>query len=259
MLYFKFLKMHFKKLLQYRLSFALSLIAQTLTSTMMLVAMYFLFDRFNAVKGWTFSQVAISYSIVFVCFSFTECFFRGVDQFSKCVKSGSLDAMFTKPRGILHQVICSDVEFSKLGRLLVSLIVLAYACSIQPFTWTALKIIEIILMMVCGVFIFLALFLLGAAFSIFTIEGTEVVNIFTDGGRELCQYPVDIYGDVIKKIFTYIIPFACFNYLPMKFIFDMPNVTLWGNILAPIYGMLFIVPAYIIFRLALKKYNSTGT
>lgn len=259
MLYFKFLKMHLKKLMQYRLSFLLSLIAQTLTSSMMLVGMYFLFDRFNAVKGWTFSQVAISYAIVFVCFSFTECFFRGVDQFSKCVKSGSLDTFFTKPRGILHQVICSEVEFSKIGRLIVALVVLIYACCIQPFSWTWLKILDIFLMIICGIVIFLSLFLLGASWSIVTIEGTEVVNIFTDGGRELCQYPLDIYGDAIKKIFTYIIPFACFNYLPMKYIFDMPNSTIWGNALAPLYGILFIIPAYLIFRLALKKYNSTGT
>ena len=114
-------------------------------------------------------------------------------------------------------------------------------------------------MIICGIVIFLSLFLLGASWSIVTIEGTEVVNIFTDGGRELCQYPLDIYGDAIKKIFTYIIPFACFNYLPMRYIFDMPNSTIWGNALAPLYGMLFIIPAYLIFRLALKKYNSTGT
>ena len=110
-----------------------------------------------------------------------------------------------------------------------------------------------------GVVIFFALFLLGAALSIYTIEGIEVINVITDGGREFCQYPADIYGDTMKKIFTYIIPFAAFNYLPMKFIFDMPNATILGNALAPLYGCLFIIPAFILFNVALKKYSSTGS
>ena len=65
-------------------------------------------------------------------------------------------------------------------------------------------------------------------------------------------------GGTMKKIFTYIIPFASFNYLPMRYIFDMPNTTIVGNALAPLYGCLFIIPALILFNVALKKYSSTG-
>ncbi|MBO5394461.1 MAG: ABC-2 family transporter protein [Clostridia bacterium] len=259
MLYFKFAKMHLKKMTQYRLSFFLSLLSQAIVSLAALASMYFLFDRFNVVEGWSFSQVAVSYAVVYFCFSFAECFFRGFDVFARLIKSGGLDAFFVRPRSIFYQTLCSNVEFSKIGRLVVSLAVLVYSCAIQPFAWGVDKIAVLIGMLVCGIVIFLALFMLGASFSIFTVEGIEVVNIFTDGGRDLCQYPLNIYPQALTKIFTYIIPFACFNYLPMMYLFDMPGVTIWGNALAPLYGMVIIIPAYLIFKWSLKKYNSTGT
>ena len=259
MLYFKFFKIHIKKIMQYRLSLLFTIFTQALTAVMSLLTIYFLFDKFNVVKGWTFKQVSLSYSVVFLCFAINECFFRGIDQFSKLVKSGSLDGFMVRPRNVLHQTICSDVEFSKLGRIIVGIVVLIYTCVIQPFTWTPMKIFTLIAMIICGVVIFFALFLLGAALSIYTVEGIEVVNIITDGGREFCQYPADIYGEAMRKLFTYIIPFASFNYLPMRYIFDMPNATIAGNALAPLYGCLFIIPALILFNVALKKYSSTGS
>ncbi len=259
MLYFKYFKMNLKKIAQYRLSLLLSLIAQTLTASMALLTIYFLFDRFKIVQGWTFQQVSLSYAVVYLCFSFTECFFRGIDHFPLLVKSGQLDGFLVKPRGVLTQALSCEVEFSKLGRILVGVVVLIYSCCIQPFVWTPLKITVLLLMLICGVVMFLSLFLIGASVSIFTVEGIEAMNILTDGGRELCQYPVNIYGKFVQNLFTYIIPFACFNYLPMMFIFDMPNVTLFGNILSPLYGMLFFIPAYLLFRFALKKYTSTGS
>lgn len=259
MLYFKFFKIHLKKITQYRLSLVLSLIAQILTSVMAILTIYFLFDRFKIVKGWTFEQVSLSYSVVYFCFSFTECFFRGIDRFVLLVKSGQLDGYMVRPRGVLTQAVCSDVEFSKMGRMLVGIIILIYTCIIQPFSWDFMKIFVLISMLIGGIVIFFSLFLIGAAVSIFTIDGIEAVNIFTDGGRELCQYPVDIYGKFVKNFFTYIIPFGCFNYLPMMYIFGIGSPTLFGNAFAPFYGMLFIIPAYILFRISLKKYASTGS
>ena len=259
MLYFKFFKIHVKKIMQYRLSLFLAIFAQMLSASMAILSIYFLFDRFNVVEGWTFQQVTLSYAIVYLGFAFNECFFRGVDHFAKLVKSGSLDGFLVRPRGILWQAMCNEVDFSKFGRLIVGVVVLIYACIIQPFSWTFMKIFVLISMILCAIVIFFSLFVIGASFSIYTIDGIETMNIFTDGGREFCQYPVDIYGNFLKKLFTFIIPFATFNYLPMKYIFDMPGATIWGNALSPLYGCLFLIPAYIFFRISLKKYASTGS
>ena len=114
-------------------------------------------------------------------------------------------------------------------------------------------------MVLSGVVIFLGVFFLSSSFTIFTVTGNEVVNIFTHGGKELTEYPLDIYKKAFKKFFTFIIPFACFNYLPLHFILSKPSATIWLNMLSPVYGMLFIIPCYFVFKWSLTKYSSTGT
>lgn len=258
-LYFSFFKMIVKKTFQYRLSLLLMFLAQVLTSVVSLLVIYILFDRFKIVDGWTFSQIALCYGVSFFSFSFVECFFRGMDTFSKSIRSGNLDRMLVRPRGVIHQTLCSDFQLSKLGRTFVALATLIVAMTLQTFTWTFGKVLIILGMCVAGIFVFLGLFMLGGAWAIFAIEGTEVVNIFTDGGRDLCQYPLSIYGKGIEKMFTYVIPFACFNLLPLRYLYGMSGANIWNGALAPIWGMLFIIPCYIVLRLSLKKYTSTGT
>lgn len=258
-IYFSFLKMQIKRQMQYRLSLALMFFAQILTTVLMLLTIYLLMDRFNVVDGWNFKQILLTYGVVMFSFSFTECFFRGMDTFASFIKSGSVDRMLVRPRGVVHQALCCDVELSKCGRVIVAIATLVYGMCVQDFTWTFGKVMILIGMCVCGIVVFLGLFMLGASWAIFTIDGIEVVNIFTDGGRELCQYPLNIYGDKLQKIFTFVIPYACFNILPMKYLYGMEGATLWNGALAPVWGMLFIIPCYLILRLSLRKYESTGT
>lgn len=46
-------------------------------------------------------------------FAFNETFFRGVDKFDKFIIDGSLDRLLVRPRGVLYQVICSEMDFDK--------------------------------------------------------------------------------------------------------------------------------------------------
>ena len=83
------------------------------------------------------------------------------------------------------------------------------------------------------------------------------MNIFTDGGRDLAQYPLDIYKEWVKKFFTFIIPLALVNYYPLLYIIGRTDNKFY--IVAPLLSILFIIPCYIVWRVGLKKYKSTGS
>lgn len=146
--------------MQYRLSLALMFFAQILTTVLMLLTIYLLMDRFNVVDGWNFKQILLTYGVVMFAFSFTECFFRGMDTFASFIKSGSVDRMLVRPRGVVHQALCCDVELSKCGRVIVAIATLVYGMCVQDFTWTFGKIMIVIGMCVCGIVVFLGLFML---------------------------------------------------------------------------------------------------
>ncbi|MBO5501408.1 MAG: ABC-2 family transporter protein, partial [Clostridia bacterium] len=108
-----------------------------------------------------------------------------------------------------------------------------------------------------GVAVFAGLFVLYAAFSFFTIDGLEFMNIFTDGSREFGKYPLSIYGEGVLKLLTYVIPIALFQYYPFLYLIGRTQ-NRWMMVL-PLLGWLFLIPCYGFFRLGLSRYQSTGS
>ena len=183
-LYFKYLSMQLRSQMQYKASFFMTVLGQFLVSFTVFLEIWFLFSRFHSVEGFTFAEVLICFSVVLLAFSLTECFVRGFDVFPRLIKSGELDRILVRPRSVVFQVLTSFIEFSRLGRLLQAVAVLCYAVPMCGVVWTWDKVLTVVLMILGGICIFSALFVLYAGISFFTIDGLEFMNIFTDGGRE---------------------------------------------------------------------------
>lgn len=258
-LYFKYLLIHFKSQMQYRTSFWLLSIGQFFIPFSIFAGLYFLFERFGQIKGWQFFEVALCFAIIHMAFSLSECFARGFDMFSGLVVKGEFDRLLVRPRSTFVQVLGSKFEFTRVGRLLQSLIVLVWALSNLPIEWSAIKAITLVLMIVSGVFIFTGIYMLAAAMCFWTVQGLEVASIFTDGGREMAQYPLNIYQKWVARFFTYVIPFGTVNYLPLQSILGKADGNELIHMLTPVLGSLFILPCLLVWQFGVRHYRSTGS
>lgn len=258
-LYFKYLTILVKKELQYRTSFILLAIGQFFAPFMIFIGIYLLFLRFPNLGGWSLYEVALTYAITHIAFSISECFGRGFDVFSTNIKTGDFDRILLRPRSTILQVFGTRFEFSRIGRLLQAIIVFIYAIYHLNIDWSIVKIITLMFMIISGITIFIGIFMIGATISFWTIEGIEVINIFTDGGRQMAQYPLTIYSKWIRYFFTFVIPFGTVNYLPLMFILNKVNGNEVIYILTPLLGILFIIPCIITWNYGVKHYKSTGS
>jgi ABC-2 type transport system permease protein len=256
MLYFKYVKMALKSLAEYRLGLLLTIIGQLAATAFTFFSMWLLFDRFGTLAGYSFGEVALTFCVTLTAFAFTECFFRGFDTFSQTIKQGTFDRVLLRPRGTVLQVVGSTVEFSRLGRLAVSVSMLIWAVGNSGFDWNFLKGVTLTLMLISGVFLFAGVFILGATVCFWTVDGLEFINIFTDGAREFASYPITIYAKRVTQFFTFIIPYGCINYLPLTYITDRSSNPLYA--LTPLFGILFIVPCLSVWRWGVRHYLSTG-
>ena len=125
--------------------------------------------------------------------------------------------------------------------------------------WNVWKVLVLIATYICGCSVIFGLFVLSAGISIYTVENLEFLNIFTNGSKEVAYYPINIYAKWLARFFTFVIPVACFNYLPLSFLTGTGSVPMWLCGVAPLFGMLFMIPCIIFFNLSLKRYKSTGT
>lgn len=258
-LYFRYISILFKSQMEYRTSFILLSIGQFFVPFLTFVGIFLLFQRFNSIAGWSLYEIALCYSVIHMSFSISECLVRGFDSFSSLVVNGDFDRILVRPRSTVIQVLGSKFEFTRIGRLSQSIIVLVIALSNLNVSWNAFKILTLLLMVMSGITIFAGIYILGATLCFWTVEGIEVINIFTDGGREMAQYPLSIYKEWIRKFFTFVIPFGTVNYLPLMFILDKTTGNSVLYMLTPLLGMLFIIPALLLWHLGVRHYKSTGS
>ncbi len=256
-LYFRYFAIHLKSLTQYRASFVLLTIGQFLTSFSAFLGIFFLMERFQTVRGFTFSEVLLFFAVTLLSFSLAECFARGFDTFSSMLGNGEFDRILLRPKGTVFQVIASKVELSRMGRLLQAVLTFGVAVGTGEGDWTADKIVLLALMTLCGAVFFAALFVLGAAVCFFTTEGLEVLNIFTDGGREFGRYPLSVYGKEMLRFYTFVVPMALFQYYPMLYVLGRSDNPLL--FFSPLLSLLFLLPVALLWRLGVRHYRSTGS
>lgn len=256
-LYFKYFCIHLRSQMQYKKSFLLLTFAQFAVAFSGYITIYFLFSRFNSVKGFTYNEVLLCYALVLASFALAECFFRGFDSFSSIISNGEFDRIMVRPREIILQVLGQKIELTRLGRLLQAIIVLVLALPGAQIQWSPAKVAVMIVMIVSGTAVFSGLFMIYASFCFFTTEGLEFMNIFTDGGREFGRYPFSVYGNEVLKFYTYVIPLALFQYYPLMYITGQSDSPLYA--LAPLVAPVFLIPCAIFWRIGVRHYKSTGS
>ena len=258
-LFLQYAKIFFKGQIVYKKSFILLCIGQFFLPFFVFIGLVLLFERFDAINGWAFSEVALLFGTIHMAFSIAEMLVRGFDSFSLLIRSGDFDRLLVRPVPTALQVMGSRFEFTRIGRLIQGVVVLIIGLVNINLEWTLMKVMALIFMIAGGAFIMAGLFIIFATMSFWTIQGLELANIFTDGGREMSQYPLTIYAKPIQKFFTYVVPFGVVNYMPLMFILDKPPYTASIYAFIPLLGILFIIPSLLFWEFGVRHYKSTGS
>ena len=252
----KYLGMYFKSQLEYKSSFILTCIAQLLTLSLSSFMVFILMDKFHFLDNYDIYELMLGISIVQFGFSFSECFMRGFDKFSEVIKVGGLDLMLIRPRNIYVQVFGSNIELTKLSRVLGSLVLFIIAISnIDSITWYG--VLYLFLLLVGSSMIYAALFIFSACFCFKTVEGLEFMNIFTDGSREFGQYPMGLFRREVILVFTFLIPLACVNYYPISYILGKSD-NIW-YLISPLMTFVLFIMSIITFNRCIRHYEGAGS
>ncbi len=257
-LYLKSIWMFVKCELEYRASFIMSMIASTLSSFFSFLGVAILINRFGSIDGWSINEIMLVLGIACFGHTSTEMFCRGLDHFHKEIRQGLLDQILVRPRNITFQVLCSNFQASKIGRLIEYTIILIYGITTSNIIWSPYKVLVLLFMIMGSMILFFSILLLKASFSFWSIEGMEAMNIISDGGRDVASYPISIYRKWFANIFTYFIPFGCVNYYPLLYLLDKNEGKVWYGLL-PLVTLIFLAFSFKIWDIGLKSYKSTGS
>jgi ABC-2 type transport system permease protein len=248
--------------LQYRGSFAVQAVGQFLATFTDFIMLLLLFQRFPSIAGWTLGEVALLYGLGGLAFGISDLLCGGFDGLSKMIRLGTFDRVLTRPVGTFAQVLASDVQIRRLGKLVQGIITLWLALSWVDIAWTPPKVLVLVSAIVAGVVIFTAIWVIGAALTFWTVETSEVTNVFTYGGEALVSYPMPIYAEGIRRFFTFVVPLVFVSYLPALYILERPDPLGLPPLLqvcSPIVAVAFLLVARFCWALGVRHYQGTGS
>jgi ABC-2 type transport system permease protein len=256
-LYGHYISINIRSIMQYKMSFLLTAIGQFLVSFNVFLGLFFMFERFSNIKGFTYSEILLCFSIMLMEFSLAELAARGFDSFSSIIRYGEFDRIMVRPRSEILQILGSRFELTRIGRMFQAIVMFIYGIINSGIDWSISKVLTVIFMLMGGTALFSGIFLVYAALCFFTLEGLEFINVFTDGAREYGKYPIGIYGKRMLQFCTFIVPYALVQYYPLLYLLGRKTNIFY--VIIPLFAFLFLIPCYILWRYGVKHYKSSGS
>ena len=261
-LYCRSMAMLIKSQLQYPVSFLLQTLAQLVMEGGEMLAVILIIDRFSGLKQWGAGDIYFFFGLMSVSFYLTEIFGRGVTgNFPYMVRTGQLDTVLLRPRGVLTQVLCSAADPRRIACIAVGTVSLVIGSRMAPVAWTPAKALLLAESIFFSFWLLLGLFMVEAILSIHSVKSVELANALTYGGRSACEYPSDIYPRPLRVLFTVIAPFALVMHVPASAILGKPlfGWPMWAAFVTPLAGLAVFGIMYLLFRKAMRFYRSTGS
>ncbi len=250
--------------MQYKLSFLLAVFSQLFVTSLGVLGIWVMFNRFGSLGEWGLHEVLVFYGLVNVAFAIADALATGFDRFgSDYIRQGGFDRLLLRPRSVTLQLLGHELALRRLGGFSQGLIVLVWGLGHLDVPFTITTLLFAVYIVACAVCLFVALFVLQATISFWTVESIEMMNTMTYGGVEASQYPFSIYEPWFRHLFTFVVPLACVTYFPVLILLgrdDPVGTSRWFQILCPLTGPAFLVAATWLFeRVGVRYYTSTGS
>jgi len=257
--------------LQYRWSFALYALGVFGANGFEFLALLVLLGQAPSLGGWSAAEVALLWGMSTMSFAVAEAFGGGFEKLHMVVRAGAFDQVLARPLPVFFQVMTSQVEAHRAGRLAQGLVAVAFAVSGGSLpAWGADEVARLLGAVLSGAVIFFATFVIGGAWAFVTVDASEVVNAFTYGGATLACSPLDLLAVPVRRAATWVFPLAFVNYVPALAILHRPDAAgilplsidpsgPLATLLVPAVALAYLGVASLAWRAGLRRYQGAGS
>lgn len=245
----------------YRISFRLDLASAFLVGAIELAEVWVLFHNVTNLGGFSFSQALLVFGLADLSFSLADLAVGHCDRLPRYVRAGTLDVFYLRPQPLLLQLITSDVSLKRLSRASVGFGALVLGLVINDIDWGPRTIGLLVLAVTSATATFAGLFVLAAGLQFFLINGSEMTNAFTYGGRYAATQPASVWSKPIKVTFGFLFPMAFTAYLPVLALLRLPGpdwLPAWLGWCGPVTALWVWGVALLCWRSGVRHYRGGG-
>ncbi len=256
-IYFRCLGQQMKAILAYEADFVILMISAGLVQITGLLFIWTVFLRIPDINGWTFWQVVMMYSLIFITEGVGSLFFEGTWRVSRLVYNGNFDQILVRPVSPIVQVMAGAVGFNGLGNIVTGGALMAISLGNVHVQWTPGRLLMLVILIISAATIRVAINLATSASAFWIRTPWSMVPMFVHQLGEFAKYPITIYSMAVQAVVVVAIPFAFVSFFPTAYLF---NIESWSAIglLTPLVAVYCMFMAVWIFQVGLRRYESTG-
>ncbi len=207
------------------------------------------------ISGWNFDQLAIPLGILYLLNTLIWGFFYGnMNAIPQMVDKGELDLLLTKPVNSQFIVSTRQIGLGSLPSAAAGAYLLWYGFNANAVSWKMGLVVPLTL--VFSGTISYSLWLMTVTLSFWTNRLYNSPDLFAHA-VDISRYPVAIFRQPFRFLFTFILPFAILGFLPAEIILGRAGLIwlLWPLGLA----VLFFLLANRFWTFSLKRYQSASS
>ena len=257
-LYGEFLRQRFKILLEYRVNFIIGAASTLFMQGASVLAIWVVMRQVPDLNGWTLAEIWLIYGLLTLSKSINHMFADNLWTLGESyVRTGLFDRFLVRPIDPLFHLLADRFCHDGIGDLVIGLILVLTAAPAVGITWTAGKILYLVIAVISGGVIFIALNLITGVSAFWVMDSVPVIRVVFET-HEFAKFPLAIYPKAIGILLTWLIPYGFASFYPAAFLLErgISPALAWS---APFVAALAFAIAYRVWRFGLRHYGSTGS
>ena len=247
--------------LAYRTSFWLNVATSVGIGLVEFIEIYAIFSNVAVFGGLNLRQSALVFALGNMGFALADTIFGQLDTIPSYLRMGRLEVLLARPMPLLLQLVTSEVQLRRLGRLAVGVVILIIVLPGLDLSHTAGTAYLLAVTPFVGAAIYGAFFAMAGGLQFFLIDGPEFTSAFVYGGAYAGQLPGSVLITPIRILFTFVFPATVTAYLPSLLIMGLPGprfLPAWLGWFAPVFAIWAWLLAWLAWRAGIRKFTGAG-
>jgi ABC-2 type transport system permease protein len=261
-IYFKLIQISMKGRMQYRADFITGIISILLLNTIQLGLISILVSRFVHINGWGVWDLVLLYGMWMLGHSVYSLLFWHLNTMEDHLIRGTFDQFLVRPISPLVQFLGREIQYMGIGDIVVGVSCLTLAYTKLGLHWGGGEWVFLILAVVAGTMIEFSMSWIMACLAFWFGRSQTAFFVLVRLNLLTQQYPVDIFGGWFRVIVTGLLPVAFMNYYPSLVLLgktDTIGELYWLAYMSPVVAILLVLLSSQIWRLAIRRYSSSGS
>lgn len=260
--YRRFVITYMKGKLEYNMSLAFELIANTILISVFFSGFFVIFYNFDSIGGWNRYETLFMMTSSWLTYS-VSCFFfwSPMKDMGELVRTGKLDLYLCRPISPMVYLILEQFQYTFIPRLTLALIFWIYSIGKTAVNWTPGAILYYAVCMVSAFVIYSSITVITGAVSFWAIKSEAIVSLLTNnnyGLKNFSDYPITIYGEGTSMLLTFIIPYALTGYYPIAHLLgkEVPFPT--AAYISQVVSLVLAMISAGLWHMGLRRYESAN-